>query len=86
MKYNYLHAGTGLAVYCYSMPHPIIFIFEKAEQRENIFNFLLNKVKFQKPLSNLSVMSRKWEEGQITNFEYLNILNTLASRSVLNLS
>jgi hypothetical protein len=85
-KYKYQAKFNGLRVDLYSSLHPLLFILETEEQREGIYKFMQNKIKFKNPLENLVEYMDQWAYGKLTNFEYLNVLNNLANRTSVDFS
>ena len=86
MKYRYQGKSTGLRIELYSSVHPLIFLLGTEEQREEIFKYIKNKIKFKNPLENLVEYTDQWVYGKLSNFEYLMVLNNLANRSAVDFS
>ncbi|CAG9334889.1 NSMAF_4 [Blepharisma stoltei] len=86
MRYKYLHKNTALSIYMYSSKFPLVLIFENEEQRENIFLYLQNKIKFKDPTCELQKVMAKWSSGILSNFEYLMFLNHLGNRCELDVA
>lgn len=86
IKYRYLWKNLGLRLDYYGEKYPIIFVFESEDQRENIFNYIQNKVKFKSPQEQLVDVMEKWRNGNINNFQYLMFLNNIGNRCVLDMS
>ncbi|CAG9318285.1 NSMAF_2 [Blepharisma stoltei] len=86
MRYRYLWRNNGLRIDYYGSKYPVLFIFETEEQRENIYNFLLNRVKFKSPADQLVDAMEKWRNGYLSNFQYLMFLNNIGNRSVLDMT
>ena len=84
MKYKHLHRDIGLSLHTHTFP--LIFIFENKEQRDSIYDFLLNKLKFKTPEQEIERITEKWKNGSISNFEYLMFLNHVGNRSILDSS
>lgn len=59
MRYSYLHKKIGLSLYVYNSKHPIILLFENEDQRDNIYTYLQNKIKFKDPITDLDKMTDK---------------------------
>ena len=85
-KYKYQSKATGLRFDLFSSPWPLVFIFETEEQKEGIYKYILNKIKFKNPLDMLAEYSDQWSYGRLTNFEYLMVLNNLSNRSSVDFS
>ena len=85
-RYKYQAKNSGLRIDLFSSQWPLVFTLETEEQREGIFKFIQNKVKFKNPLDSLVEYTDQWVYGRINNFEYLMILNTLANRSTVDFS
>lgn len=86
MRYKYQAKWTGLRIEVYSSHFPLIFILETDEQRENIYKFIQNKIKFKNPSESLVEFTDQWVHGRLSNFEYLMVLNNLANRCSLDFS
>ena len=82
LRYKHLHRDTGLSIFTHSFS--VIFLFENAEQRNSIYEFLLSKVKFVPIELEIPRITEKWKNGLIGNFEYIMFLNHISNRSVLN--
>ena len=64
-----------------------LFIFEDEQNRNIAFSFLKeNCKKLQVSYINIENMKHLWINGQISNYNYLMILNTMANRSFNDLS
>ena len=85
-KYKYQGKYTGLRIDLFSSLWPLLFILETEEQREGIYRFVQNKIKFKNPLENLSEYTDQWVYGKLNNFEYLMVLNNLGNRSSVDFS
>lgn len=85
-KYKYQSKSTGLRIDLFSSPWPLIFILETEEQKEGIYKFILNKIKFKNPLEMLAEYTDQWSYGRLTNFEYLMVINNLSNRSTVDFS
>lgn len=86
MKYDYLWKEIGVRIHCYDSKEPLILLFENLEARDNVFNYLKNKIKFRDPKEELTRMTDKWKNGLLSNTEYLLFLNNISNRSSLDLT
>lgn len=86
MRYKYQAKYIGLRIDLYSSVYPLIFTLETEEQREGVYKFMQNKIKFKNPIENLLEYTDQWVYGKLSNFEYLMVLNNLANRSVIDFS
>ena len=86
LRSRYLYRPTALRVHLHTARWPVLLVFETEEQRENIYSFLQNRVKFKNVAEELPRFTEKWTKGSLTNFEYLMLLNNLAGRCTLDLS
>lgn len=84
LKYKHMHRDIGLSLY--TQEFPCIFLFDTQEQRDNIYDFLLNRLKFKPLEAEIPRITQKWKSGKISNFEYLMFLNHASNRSVLDIS
>jgi hypothetical protein len=84
LKYRHLHKDIGLQIFTHDFP--VVFLFENADQRDSIFDFLLNKLKFRTAEQEIPRMGDKWKKGEISNFEYLMFLNHVSSRSCVDVA
>ena len=53
LRYRFLAKHTGIRIDLFSSSYPLIFILETEEQREGIYKFIQNKIKFKNPYENL---------------------------------
>lgn len=86
LRFRYLYRQVGLRVHIHSGRWPIVLLFESEEQRENIYSFLQNRVKFRNPAEELPRFTEQWTQGRLSNFQYLMLLNNLAGRCTLDFS
>ncbi|KAJ5075084.1 beige/beach-related [Anaeramoeba ignava] len=89
---TFLHQNNSLEVF-FAKSHPCFLRFGSTKSREKVVNFLLNhkQLKLSENISEkikIKELSsfRKWRHRDISNFEYLMELNTLAGRSYNDLS
>ncbi|KAJ6233252.1 beige/beach-related [Anaeramoeba flamelloides] len=92
-KYQYLLENNSLEIF-FNNGKTIILIFESKNGKELCLNLLKkkylpninlnNQIKENKKL--LNELTKKWEMGNITNFEYLMQLNKLSGRSYNDLT
>ena len=66
------------------------FSFEDEREREKVYNELLSHCSRAKEMSHtaekLTTWQEKWQRGEITNFQYIMSLNTIAGRSFNDLT
>jgi factor associated with neutral sphingomyelinase activation len=86
MKYEYLWKQVGVRIHCYDSKEPLILLFESSEARDDLFNYIKNKIKFKDPSEELPRMTEKWRIGTLSNTEYLVYLNNLSNRCNLDLT
>ena len=87
LKYRYLFKHNGLTIWFHNNRNSSLFIFEDEQNRNIAFSFLKeNCKKLQVSYINIENMKHLWINGQISNYNYLMILNTMANRSFNDLS
>ncbi|XP_050438205.1 protein FAN-like [Adelges cooleyi] len=60
--------------------------FKNSEIRDSLYNCLLNQTKLNMEKCDRCIMTLKWQNGAISNFEYLLYLNSLADRTFNDLT
>jgi factor associated with neutral sphingomyelinase activation len=84
LKYRYLGMDVGLRLEV-AQSCTVLLLFETEEQRDGIYAYLQHKAKFSDALEMLPSYTLQWQTGLLTNFEYVMLLNNVASRCTLDL-
>jgi factor associated with neutral sphingomyelinase activation len=75
---------TSLEIY--TSNSSIIFTFKSNEMRENIYSKITSLEDYEgTSLEDLDVMTTKWENGLLSNFDYLMFLNLYVGNKKFNI-
>jgi len=80
---------TGLELSLDDQESTAFFNFESPKVRDQVWNMLLSQPDVQKAVaktSDLRRMVKAWQNKEISNFDYLNYLNSIADRSIHDLT
>lgn len=87
LKYRYMFKQIGIEIWLYHKKKSMLLVFEDKKVRDQVLKYLEDNCdKSTNKGVNKSEITDMWVNGQITNFEYLMYLNTLANRSFCDLS
>jgi len=82
MKYRFCFMHCGINIWIYKKSRSDLIIFDNENTRDTVFAFLLEKQpSLQDGMVSLKSVCDQWVRGEISNFDYLMYLNTVASRS-----
>lgn len=84
LKYRYLNREVGLKLEV-AQASSVLLLFESEEQRDGIYAYLQHKAKFPEVTELLPNYTYQWQTGLLSNFEYIMLLNNLASRSTVDM-
>ncbi len=87
VKYRYLMQYNALNIFLYTKKSSMIFDFENQHETDIMLEYFRSKAsRIDKNFNDVKYHTNMWVDGLITNFDYLMYLNTMASRSFLDLS
>jgi len=87
IRYRYMFRHTAIEVWEYNVPHSTLIDYYDENSRETVYAYLKKYAdKVLIDCFNREYFASLWVQGQLTNFEYLMFLNTIANRSFNNLS
>mmetsp|Transcript_32142 Transcript_32142/g.55513 ORF Transcript_32142/g.55513 Transcript_32142/m.55513 type:complete len:541 (-) Transcript_32142:78-1700(-) len=84
LKYKYLNKDVGLRLEL-TQSQTVLLLLETEEQRDGIYAYLQHKAKFPEASELLPSYTLQWQTGLLSNFEYVMLLNNLASRCTLDM-
>ncbi|CAD8111064.1 unnamed protein product [Paramecium primaurelia] len=87
LKYRYMFKNNGIEFWMYNKKRSYLFVFDDSNTQESVFKYFQKKAS-KHCLSALTKekISQEWINGNMSNFDYLMALNTLANRSFNDLS
>lgn len=87
VKYRYLMQYNALNIFFYSKNSSMILDFENQQETDIILEYFRSKApRIDKNFNDIKYHTNMWVDGLMTNFDYLMYLNTMSSRSFLDLS
>ncbi len=87
VKYRYLMQYNAVNIFLYTKDSSMIFDFENQQETDIILEYFRSKApRIDKNFNDIKYHTNMWVDGLITNFDYIMYLNTMASRSFLDLS
>ena len=87
LRYRYMFKHQGLEIWFYNKKRSFLIVFEDKHTMENVYKYLKENCEkvYQHGITQEQITAL-WAKGQISNFEYIMSLNTLANRSFNDLS
>ncbi|VVC46047.1 Hypothetical protein CINCED_3A020452 [Cinara cedri] len=85
IKRRFLLQQVGLE-FEYEINSQLYLTFKNTEIRDSLYNNLINQSNIKIDKREKSIMTLKWQNGTISNYDYLLYLNSLAGRTVNDLT
>jgi len=87
LNYRYMFKHIAIEIWFFNKKRSFLLVFEDKGIRDNIYKFFSeNCEKVSKEGISKEDVILMWQEGEISNFDYLMYLNTISNRSFCDLS
>lgn len=85
VKRRYLLRHVGVEIFSEDQAH-MLFVFSSQKDRDKFYDLLLRQPEIELHDTGQENMTHKWQNGVISNYDYLMYLNSLADRSFNDLT